>query len=349
MSPHSVQTTPAQTTPAQTTPARTTPARTSRRIDVHLTEADAAAVLRDDVRAGLTAVPKTLPPKWFYDARGSALFERITELPEYFPTRTERALLEASAPRIAAASGAETIIELGSGSSAKTRLLLDAFLAAGTLTRYVPQDVSEAALRGAMDELAADYPQLVLHGVVGDFTRHLDRLPRGERRMIAFLGGTIGNLLPAERRGFLAGVRSVLGRGEQLLLGTGLVTDPAVLVPAYDDAAGVTAEFNRNVLHVLNRELDADFDVEAFAHVALWDAEREWIEMRLRAERAMTVTIGGLGLAVGFAAGEELRTEVSAKFRLDGVRGELEAAGFTLTRTWSDPLDRFALSLATAA
>jgi L-histidine N-alpha-methyltransferase len=317
-------------------------------LDIHLTDGDADAALRADVRAGLTTIPKQLPPKWFYDARGSELFEQITELPEYYPTRTERALLERSADAIAITSGADTIVELGSGSSAKTRLLLDAFVRAGSLRRYVPQDVSETALRSAMDALSAEYPSLELHGVVGDFTSHLDRLPRGKHRMVAFLGGTIGNLLPAERTEFLERLRAVLQPGEQLLLGTGLVIDEDTLVRAYDDSAGVTAEFNRNVLRVLNRELRADFPVETFAHRALWDAENEWIEMRLVAQRDITVSLPELGLRVHFAAGEEMRTEVSAKFRIPGVRAMLEKAGFMATRIWTDPDDRFALTLATA-
>ncbi len=317
-------------------------------LDVHLTDRDADAALRVDVREGLTASPKHLPPKWFYDARGSELFEQITALPEYYPTRTEAALLERSVDEIAAASGADTLVELGSGSSAKTRLLLDAFARAGTLRRYVPQDVSEAALRGALDELAGEYPELELHGVVGDFTTDLDKLPRGDRRMVAFLGGTIGNLLPVERHAFLTQLRSVLAPGEQLLLGTGLVVAEDVVVPAYDDAAGVTAEFNRNVLHVLNRELDADFDVDAFTHRALWDADNEWIEMRLVAQRAMEVHVGELDLDVGFAEGEEMRTEVSAKFRPQGVRSMLHAAGFDPVHMWTDDDTRFALTLATA-
>jgi L-histidine N-alpha-methyltransferase len=325
-------------------------------LDVHLTEHDADDALRADALAGLTATPKHLPPKWFYDARGSELFEQITEQPEYYPTRTERALLERSVAEIAAASGADTVVELGSGSSAKTRVLLDAFAAAGTLRWYVPQDVSESALRLAMDALAGEYPDLGLRGVVGDFTRHLDRLPGGrgtplpgsERRMVAFLGGTIGNLLPAERTAFLAGLRAVLEPGEQLLLGTGLVVDPAVLVPAYDDSAGVTAEFNRNVLRVLNRELDADFDVAAFEHRAVWDVSNEWIEMRLLARRAMTVHVRGLDLTVSFAAGEQMCTEISAKFHPGGVRRMLDAAGFEPVRMWTDPDKRHALTLAAA-
>jgi L-histidine Nalpha-methyltransferase len=318
-------------------------------LDIHLTDADADSALRVDAYAGLTAVPKALPPKWFYDARGSALFEQITELPEYYPTRTERALLERTADAVAILSGADTLVELGSGSSAKTRLLLDAFRRAGSLRRYVPQDVSEPALRQAMSALAAEYPEVALHGVVGDFTAHLHRLPAEGHRMVAFLGGTIGNLPPTQRAVFLHALRAALRPGEQFLLGTGLVVDPAVLVPAYDDAAGVTAEFNRNVLHVLNRELRADFDIDAFTHRALWDAEHEWIEMRLVAQREMTVTLAELDLAVGFEAGEEMCTEVSAKFRLPGVREMLSDAGFTVVRSWTDPLERMALTLASAS
>ncbi|HEY0816407.1 MAG TPA: L-histidine N(alpha)-methyltransferase [Pseudonocardia sp.] len=318
-------------------------------LDIHLTDHDAEAALAADARAGLTASPKSLPPKWFYDARGSVLFEQITRLPEYYPTRTERALLIDGVDEIAALSGADTLVELGSGSSEKTRLLLDAFQRAGTLATYVPQDVSASALRAAMDALAPDYPGLALHGVVGDFTRHLDRLPRGGRRMIAFLGGTIGNLAPRERAAFLTRLRGVLAPGEQLLLGTSMVIDEPTMVAAYADSHGVTAEFNRNVLRVLNRELAADFAVDAFDHHALWDARHEWIEMRLRARHAMTVRVADLDLTVAFAEGEELTTETSAKFRPGGVRGWLEATGYDLTRTWTDAEGRHALTLATAA
>jgi L-histidine N-alpha-methyltransferase len=226
-------------------------------LEVHLSDSDAADALQHDVRVGLSADPKWLPPKWFYDARGSELFEEITALPEYYPTRTERELLRRSAEQIAARAAVDTLVELGSGSSEKTRLLLDALAATGTLQRYVPLDVSESALRGAMAAVAREYPALAVHGVVGDFTEHLELLPpsQGGRRLVAFLGGTIGNLLPVERARFFAAVRAALDPGELMLLGAGLVTDPAVMVPAYDDAAGVTAEFNRNVLWVLNREL----------------------------------------------------------------------------------------------
>lgn len=320
---------------------------TTSTLEIHLSEADLDAALRADVLAGLTAIPKWLPPKWFYDARGSKLFEAITELPEYYPTRTERALLRRVAPEIAAAApGTEVLVELGSGSSEKTRLLLSALRAGGALHTYVPQDVSPSALQGAADVLVADFPGLTVHGVVSDFTDTLRNLPGGGKRMIAFLGGTLGNLVPAERAAFLRGVREVLAPGECLLLGVGLVIDPAVLVPAYDDAAGVTAEFNRNVLRVLNNRLRADFDPEQFAHVAVWDADNEWIEMRLRAEADTRVRVADLDLTVDFAAGEELRTEISAKFRLDAIAAELHAAALTPRRSWTDPDQRFALILA---
>ncbi|MFE5283815.1 L-histidine N(alpha)-methyltransferase [Nocardia sp. NPDC056611] len=319
---------------------------TAATVEIHLTDEDLTTALREDVRRGLTAEPKWLPPKWFYDARGSELFEKITELPEYYPTRTERALLERVVGEIARIAGAEVLVELGAGSAAKTRLLLNALSAAGPLKSYVPQDVSVSALRMAADEVAAEFPGLVVHGVVSDFTKTLDNLPGGGRRMVAFLGGTIGNLVPAERAEFLAGIRDVLEPGEQLLLGAGLVIDPAVLVPAYDDAAGVTAEFNRNVLHVLNARLGADFVPDKFAHIALWDAENEWIEMRLEATEAMTVRIPELDLTVDFAAGEQLRTEISAKFRREVLESELDTAGFSTEHIWTDPDRRFALVLA---
>ncbi|MEU0336497.1 L-histidine N(alpha)-methyltransferase [Streptomyces sp. NPDC006193] len=302
------------------------------------------AALRADVLRGLTATHKWLPPKWFYDARGSELFERITELPEYYPTRAEREILAARSGEIAAASGARTLIELGSGSSEKTRYLLRAL----PLAAYVPVDVSESALTRAGQALVADRPDLDVHALIADFTAALALPATPGPRLVAFLGGTIGNLLPAERAGFLASVRALLDPGDGLLLGTDLVKDAGVLVRAYDDAAGVTAAFNKNVLTVLDRELGADFDPEAFDHVALWDAEREWIEMRLRSRTAQTVKVPALGLAVDFAAGEDLRTEVSAKFRKETVAAELSAAGLDLTHWWTDAQDRFALSLSVA-
>lgn len=315
-------------------------------LDIHLDDHDLAESLRADARRGLTATPKWLPPRWFYDARGSELFEDITRLPEYYPTRAEREILAAHAADIAAATNAKTLIELGSGSSEKTRLLLSALRTHGSLGTFVPLDVSETALREAMAGIAVAYPALDVHGIVADFTRHLDHLPTGGTRLVAFLGGTIGNLLPEERAGFLAQLRTALEPGDWLLLGTDLVKDPDTLVAAYDDGAGVTAEFNRNVLRVLNRELGADFPVDAFEHVAYWDTEQEWIEMRLRATRPMTVRVPVLDLTVRFAQGEELRTEVSAKFRRSGVDCELAAAGFAPRYWWTDSRGRFAQSLA---
>jgi L-histidine N-alpha-methyltransferase len=290
------------------------------------------AALRADVLSGL-------------DARGSELFERITELPEYYPTRAEREILATRSGEIAAASGARTLVELGSGSSEKTRHLLDALPA---LAAYVPVDVSESALAQAGRALVEERPGLGVHALIADFTAPLTLPTTPGPRLVAFLGGTIGNLLPAERARFLASVRALLAPGDGLLLGTDLVKDERVLVRAYDDAAGVTAAFNRNVLTVINRELGADFDPEAFEHVALWDAGREWIEMRLRSRTAQTVKVPALSLAVDFAAGEELRTEVSAKFRKEGVTAELAAAGLGLTHWWTDEQGRFALSLSVA-
>jgi L-histidine Nalpha-methyltransferase len=310
-----------------------------------------ARELRADARAGLTATPKSLPPKWFYDAHGSALFDKITELPEYYPTNAERAILRERAGEIAAASRASTLVELGSGSSDKTRLLLDALRTAGTLRRYVPVDVSEAALTAAARGLLADYPGLAVDAVVSDFSVDLGlpaETPYG-RRMVAFLGSTIGNMLPAERAVFLARIRSALGDGDTLLLGTDLVKDPAVLVAAYDDPAGVTAAFNKNVLAVLNTELGANFDLDAFEHVAVWDRDREWVEMRLRSAQPQSVRLPGIGLEVSFGEGEQMRTEVSAKFRREGVEAELAAAGLALRSWWTDPQGLFGLSLSQPA
>jgi L-histidine N-alpha-methyltransferase len=305
-----------------------------------------ASALRADALAGLSKTPKSLPPKWFYDANGSALFEKITELPEYYPTRAERSILSSSAAEIASLTGARTLVELGSGSSEKTRLLLSALRAAGSLQRYVPVDVSEPALEAAATALTAEYPGLDVRAVVSDFEEHLG-LPSDSagRRLVAFLGSTIGNLMPAERAAFLSRVRASLAPGDWFLLGTDLVKDPAVLVAAYDDSAGVTAAFNKNVLAVLNAELGADFDLDTFDHVAVWDEEAEWIEMRLRSAISQTVRVPGVGLKVSFAAGEEMRTEVSAKFRRDGVAAELAAAGFEMRSWWTDPAAQFGLSL----
>ena len=317
-------------------------------VDIYLTPDHAERALRDDARRGLTSTPKWLSPKWFYDARGSDLFEEITKLPEYYPTRAERSILADHAGDIARRTRAHTLVELGSGSSEKTSLLLDALQAAGTLVQFVPLDVSETALRTAVATLNGDYPALSIHAVVADFTEHLGLIPGQTPRLVAFLGGTIGNLLPDERATFLGELRDTLLPGEWLLLGTDLVKDPRLLVPAYDDSAGVTAEFNRNALAVLNRELGADFNLDNYQHVAIWDAENEWIEMRLRSTTPARVTLVKLALEMVLAAGEEIRTEISTKFGREGVERELTNAGFSLDSWWTDPEGLFALSLARA-
>jgi L-histidine N-alpha-methyltransferase len=318
-------------------------------LTTHLRPDEVATALREDARAGLTATPKSLPPRWFYDETGSALFDQITRLPEYYPTRAERAILAARAGEIAAASAADVLVELGSGTSEKTRLLLTALHAAGTLRRFVPCDVDPSVLRAAGAAITAEYPGVEVEAVVGDFTRHLAELPRAGRRMVAFLGSTIGNLEPAPRAAFLAELANTLGPDDSFLLGTDLVKDRGRLVSAYDDAAGVTAAFNRNVLAVLNRELGAGFDLDAFEHVALWDAANEWIELRLRSRVEQVVRVRALDLDVPFAAGEEMRTEISAKFRRDGVAAELADAGLRMTHWWTDPDGDFGLSLSVPA
>jgi L-histidine Nalpha-methyltransferase len=320
--------------------------------------------LRADVAAGLTATPKSLPPKYFYDARGSELFDEITQLPEYYPTRAETSILARRAGEIAGLARCSSLVELGSGTSAKTRLLLRALREAGTLREFVPFDVDPAVLAQASAALTAEYPGLRISPFTGDFERDLAAIPRAPggtgadgagaddsagRRTIAFLGSTIGNLEPAARTAFLRHVGQALRPGDTFLLGTDLVKNPVRLQRAYDDTAGVTAQFNRNVLRVVNRELDADFAVELFEHVALWDARREWIEMRLRSVMEQQVKVRDLGLTVTFAAGEEMRTEISAKFRPAGIAAELAAAGLETVRFWTDDDGDFGLTLAQLA
>src|SRR5215470_5978928 len=318
-------------------------------IDRRLPERFFEESLRADVLAGLTATPKSLPPKWFYDERGSELFEKITRLDEYYPTRAEREILAAASDEIAATTKAVTLVELGSGSADKTRLLLDALRERGTLGEYVPVDVSESALVIGASRMQERYPGLRVHAVLSDFTEHLGLPDSGGPKLTAFMGGTIGNLLPAERAGFLARLRSGLSQGDALLLGTDLVKDPEVLIAAYDDAAGVTAEFNKNILRVLNSELDGNFDLDEFEHVAVWNATDEWIEMRLRSAIDQAVLLKAMNLSVQFTAGEEMRTEISAKFRREGVAAELAGAGLELRSWWTDAQARFGLSLSVPA
>jgi L-histidine Nalpha-methyltransferase len=315
------------------------------RIDDRLSEADRddiAAVVRD----GLTRAPlKELPPRLFYDGYGSDLFDRITQLPEYYPTRCERSILNRRAPEIVAATGAEELVELGSGSASKTRALLFAMAGAGTLRRYVPVDVAAEPVERSARELCEIYPGLEVHGLIGDFHSDLVHLPDGERRLFAFLGGTIGNFLPGERVDFLVELRDRMGPGDRLLLGTDLVKDAAVLEAAYDDSAGVTAEFNLNALRVVNRELGADFPLDRFEHRAFFDPERSWIEMRLRSLDDVIVRVPGAGIEVAFDAGEEIRTEISAKFTRERVEADLRAADLALETFWTDDQGYFGLSL----
>jgi L-histidine Nalpha-methyltransferase len=318
-------------------------------MEIYLDPGALAEQLAIDVRAGLTATPKSLPPKYFYDARGSELFDQITRLPEYYPTRTERSILLAQAPAVAAATRAQTLIELGSGTSEKTRLLLRALRDAGSLERFVPFDVDPAVLKDASAAVSAEFPGVTVEPIVGDFEKHLGSLPKGGRRLLAFLGSTIGNLDPAQRAVFLGSVRATLADGDAFLLGTDLVKSPERLVAAYDDGAGVTAAFDKNVLAVVNRDLGADFDPAEFDHVAVWDEANEWIEMRLRSRQDQTVRVAALELSVHFERGEELRTEISAKFRRVRVAAELAAAGLRLSEWWTDPAGDFALSLAVPA
>lgn len=315
-------------------------------VECHVEPDDLRAALRGDVREGLEANPKELPPKWFYDERGSELFDEITRLEEYYPTEAEREILLREAGTIAELTRADTLVELGSGTSDKTRAMLDAFWERGWIDRFIALEVSEAVLRSASHALSRRYPGLEVHGVVGDFDHHLGKLPSGGRRLIVLLGGTIGNYKPAERQVFLRQLAAEMKPGDHLLLGTDLVKSQERLVTAYDDASGVTAAFNKNVLAVINRELGADFDLDAFEHVAYWDAEQEWIEMQLRSRTQQKVRMEGLDLEVEFAEGETMRTEVSAKFRELGIREELARAGLERVAWWTDADGDFGVSLA---
>jgi L-histidine Nalpha-methyltransferase len=315
------------------------------RIDCYIEDGFPDAIA-DEVRNGLTRPLKELPPKYFYDARGSDLFDQITALPEYYPTRCERSILNRYAPEIVETARAEELVELGSGTASKTRALLYAMAGAGTLKRYLPFDVDESVVQSCALELVDLYPGLRVHGVVGDFDRDLERLPCGERRLFAFLGGTIGNFYPEERADFLGRIRALMSDGDHLLIGTDLVKDRALLEAAYNDSQGVTAEFNRNILRVLNQGLGADFDPAAFEHVAFFDEANSWIEMRLQANGAQHVKIDGADLEVSFADGEEIRTEISAKFTREAVRCELADAGLRLEDFFTDEDGLFGLAFA---
>jgi L-histidine N-alpha-methyltransferase len=317
-------------------------------IDVHLPPGGPQSGMAADVRAGLTKPFKELSPRYFYDERGSQLFEEITNLPEYYPTRAERAILEAHGAEICAAAGEPaTLIELGSGSAAKTRVLLDAMRETGRLEAYAPVDISEQITRDTAEAIAGEY-EVAVHGLVCDFERDLERIPLGGPRVIAFLGGTIGNFEPAQRASYLARVANLLEPADRFLLGTDLVKDRATLEAAYNDSAGVTAAFNKNVLAVLNRQLGADFDLDAFEHVAIWDDENLWVDIRLRSLARQVVEISALDMVVAFDRGEEMRTEISTKFARGGLAGIYAEAGLDMVGWWTDPEELFALSLARA-
>ena len=325
------------------------PVRTSQvTVDRHLSGDDRGVSLRADALDGLSRQRKGMPPKWFYDAEGSRLFDEVTRLPEYYLTRAEREILLEHAAEIAGLSGADTIVELGSGTSEKTRILLTALADADALRRFVPFDVDETILLQAADEIVALFPGVQIHAVVGDFERHLAVLPRDGQRMVAFLGSTIGNLDPDQRATFLAQLRGAMEPGETLLLGVDLLKDPARIVPAYDDSAGVGVRYSRNMLRVLNAELDADFDVDSFDHVARWNAEHERLEVGLRSRCDQTATVSAIDLEVEFRAGEEMHNQISTKFRRDGIEAELVSAGLAPVAWWTDAAGEFGLSLSRA-
>jgi len=317
-------------------------------IDVHLATDWWRTTLEHDVRTGLSAENRAIPAKWFYDELGSQLFDEITKLEEYYPFRAEREILQTRSPEIVAASGADTLVELGSGTSEKSRVLLDAMADSGVLKRYVPFDVSEEMLRLAASDIQATYAGVEVHGIVGDFDRHIPLVPIEGTGMVAFLGSTIGNFAPAARKRFIADVAQALDSGGTFLLGTDLVKDPQRLWAAYNDAKGVTAQFNLNMFTMINRELNADFDLSQWEHAADWDDENEWIDIRVRSKLAQTVTVKDLDLVIDFAAGEEIHTEISAKFRLTGIAAELEAAGLEIVEQWTDGAGDFGMTLAKA-
>jgi L-histidine N-alpha-methyltransferase len=329
--------------PAETASERVT-------VEVNLPPGGPLSGMAADVRAGLTRPFKELSPRYFYDERGSELFEQITELPEYYPTRSERAILETRAAEICeAANGPASLIELGSGSARKTRVLLDAMRSAACLQTYCPVDISEEITRDTAEAIASEYEGITVRGLVCDFEFDLERVPVGGPRVVALLGGTIGNFAPHQRAAFLRRISNLLGPEDRFLLGTDLVKDPATLESAYNDSQGVTAEFNKNVLTVLNRELGADFDIDSFEHVARWDPENLWMDIRLRSLVNQVVSVSALDMLVPFGAGEEMRTEISTKFAPEGLAGIYAEAGLEMVDWWTDPEDLFALSLARRA
>ena len=323
----------------------TSPTRSESNIRRLSPEVDHSEDLAMDVRAGLSASPKTLSSKYFYDARGSALFEDITRLPEYYLTRAETEILNSYADEMISAIEPQEFVELGAGHSVKTRLLIEALGRAGSGTRYVPFDISESALIEAAQHLGDSFPWLEIESLIGDFANDLTQITRVGRRLVKFLGSTIGNFRTEERIAFYRTVATMLEGGDGLLLGVDLVKDEDTLVAAYNDSAGVTAEFNKNILQVINRELDADFDVDAFEFIVRWDADCECVSMSLKGNRDMEVTIKGLDMVVHLDEGEEIHDEISCKFTREKVEREAEKAGLAITNWWTDSEERYAVAL----
>jgi L-histidine N-alpha-methyltransferase len=302
--------------------------------------------MANEVRAGLQTRPlPELPSKYFYDDRGSALFDEITRQPEYYQTRTEEAILETVAEEIVSTVRPHELCELGSGVGRKVRLILDAMKRHGLLERCVFLDISEGFLVDSSHQLDEDYPDLEVHGIVGDFLEDLPSLGPGGGRLALFLAGTMGNLQPRRVPPFLRALARQLAPGDALLLGLDLVKDERRLHAAYNDAAGVTAEFNRNILRVVNAHLCADFEAEAFEHMAFYDRENAWIEMRLRATRDMQVSIPGAALKMAFRRGDEVRTELSCKYTRPSLEAILDGTGLRIEGWYTDPEELFVSAL----
>lgn len=317
------------------------------RVIVELDESGWVRHLAEQTRAGLQSKPAWIPPVWFYDERGSKLFSEITTLDEYYPTNAEREILADRADDVAAITGADILIELGAGTSEKTGVLLHSFDRGGTLACFVPVDVSRETLEASARRFGQEFPTLAVDAIVADFTQSLRSLPTGGRRIVAFLGSTIGNFEPEQRASFLANLSDSLQEGDWLLLGTDLVKSPDRLIRAYNDSRGVTAQFNLNALRVLNRTAGANFELDAFVHEAVWDEREERIEMRLVAQRPQQVTLSELeNVSLTLATGEWIRTEISTKFTQEKVRSELQSAGFAVARCWTDERGDYLLTLA---
>jgi L-histidine Nalpha-methyltransferase len=323
---------------------------TSLHLDRHLPPDLSTNALRADAREGLTAAGKYIPSKWIFDATGTGLWEKITQLPEYYPFRTERDILMAVADEIGAITQASSIVELGSGSAVKTNILLDALRRTGTIQTYISIDISESALIAAGERLMAEYPGLSVRAVLADFETQAETIAMDEcpaPRLVLFLGGTIGQFTSAQRAEFLRKLHGVFRPGDMLLLGVDLVKDPAELIAAYDDSAGVSTAFNKNLFTVLNAQVGADFNLDNFDYVVTWEDKSERLAMYEQSRIDQVVRLPDIALSIELAAGERIWTGISAKFRRDGIRADLEAAGFSLQHWWTDPDGRYGLSLST--